>query len=78
MIIVPLENTFGFKDADEQSEIIQELTLHARRAHLAGTVVPVWESGGQMSFIAPRPWHFFFRTLSMFSVVANCNKELYW
>ena len=78
MIIVPLEPSFGYKSDDDQQSIISELQAHARGANLRGTVVPVWESSGRMSFIAPRPWHPFFQSLSMHAVMQNCNKELYW
>lgn len=51
---VPLESSFGnLMSADQQQEILA-LQLHARGAGLAGTVVPVWDSGGgRMAFIAP-------------------------
>jgi hypothetical protein len=49
---------------------------HARQAGLKGTVVPVWESGGRMNFIASQPWHPFFRRLSMDRILNNLNKEL--
>ena len=65
IIIVPLESSFGNKSGDDQNAIMAELQAHARGAGLAGTIVPVWESGGRMSFIAPRPWHPFFQSLSM-------------
>jgi len=78
MIIVPLDASFGNKPTSDQDGTISELQMRAQGAGLAGTVVPVWESGGRMSFIAPRPWHSFFKSLSMLSVVRNLNKELYW
>lgn len=79
MVIVPLESTFGQKTQREQGEIIEELQIRSRSAGLAGTVVPVWDSGaGRMSFIAPRPWHPFFRSLNLALVYRNVNKELHW
>jgi hypothetical protein len=78
MIIVPLESSFGNKPSNDQNAIVAELQAHARGARLAGTIVPVWESGGRMSFIAPRPWHQFFQRLSMLAVMQNINKELSW
>lgn len=78
MIIVPLEWTFGNKSSADQRAIIADLQAHARGARLAGTIVPVWESGGRMSFVAPRPWHPFFQGLSMWRVMQSINKELSW
>lgn len=79
MIVVPLESSFGNKASREQQQIIAELQVHARAAGLAGTVVPVWDAGGgRMSFIAPQPWHQFFKSLSLPSVFANINKDLSW
>ncbi len=78
MVIIPLESSFGSKSDAEQREIIGELQDRSSAANLKGTVVPVWESGGRMSFIAPQPWHPFFRGLSMQTVFVNINKELSW
>jgi len=78
MIIVPLESSFGNKTSDDQHAIIAELQAHARGAGLAGIVVPVWESGGRMYFIAPTQWVSFFQSLSMLNVMQNVNKELSW
>lgn len=79
LIIIPLESSFGRKIASEQQEIIAEIQIHARSAGLAGTVVPVWDSGGgRMSFVAPSNWHPFFQGLNLHSVACNINKEIYW
>ena len=78
MVIVPLDSSFGSKTSDDQRAIISHLHLHSRGAGLKGTIVTVWESGGRLNFIAPRPWHPFFQSLSMNSVLANLNKELSW
>jgi hypothetical protein len=77
IIIVPLERGFGSKSSQDQQAIIAELQACARAAGLAGTVVPVWDSGGgRMSYIAPRPWHSFFGGLSLSDVAQNLNKCL--
>jgi hypothetical protein len=78
MIIVPLESSFEHKSDEDQRATIEELQVRARSAGLAGTVVPVWQSGGRMCSITPRPWRSFFQNLSMRSVLLNVNKELYW
>lgn len=78
MIIVPLESSFGNKSNDDQHAGIAKLQARARGAGLAGTIVPVWESGGRISFIAPTPWHPLFKSLSMVGVMRNINKEPSW
>lgn len=79
LIIVPLDDSFGRKTSSNQNQVVSELQLRANSAGLAGTVVPVWDSGGgRMSFMAPTNWHAFFRGLSLHSVAANINKEISW
>jgi len=79
MIIVPLESSFGSKIGSDQQAAIAEFQIRARAAGLAGTIVPVWNSGGgRMAFIAPQPWHPFFRSLSLQAVAASINKTLSW
>jgi len=79
LIIAPLDREFGHKTREAQQEIINEIQLRSRSAGLAGTVVPVWDSGGgRMAFIAPRNWQAFFRSLSLRTVWANVNRELSW
>ena len=79
MVIVPLDSSFGRKSQQEQIAAVEELQILSHAAGLAGTVVPVWDGGGgRMSFIAPRPWHPFFRSLNLLAVHRNINKELCW
>ena len=78
MVIVPLEGSFDHKSDEEQQAIIKELQLHSRGAGLKGTVLPVWQKSGGMGFIAPKPSHPFFNSLSLQTVFANVNKEIYW
>lgn len=78
MIIVPLASNFGQKGISEQQEVIAELQIRAQSAGLAGTVVPVWTSGGRSNFIAPNNWHPFFRSLSPVAIEASINREIYW
>lgn len=77
MIIVPLDRSFGYKSREEQAQVRNALQLSASSAGLAGTVVPVWDSGGgRMAFIAPTPWHGFFQSLSLPMVARMINREL--
>ena len=78
MVIVPLDSSFEHKSSAEQSSAIDDLQSHSSDAGLRGTVVPVWEYGGRMKFIAPQPWHQFFRGLSLQMVYTNLNKEISW
>lgn len=55
---------------------IRQLQICANNAGLRGTVVPVWESMGRFAFIAPRPWHPFFRSLTWDVVLMSVNKRL--
>lgn len=77
MIIVPLDSSFGHKPQQTQQDFIDAFQAEVRRAGLAGTVVPIWRSGRQVSFIAPRPWHPFFKSPGIYDrVLASINKEL--
>ena len=79
LVIAPLDSDFGYKAPQDQREIVNEIQLRSRSAGLAGTVVPVWDGGGgRMSFIAPQPWHPFFRNLDLRSVWASVNREISW
>jgi hypothetical protein len=77
IIIVLLKSSFGRKPQDEKNEIALMLQRCATSAGLAGTVVPVWdEGGGRMGFLAPKPWHPFFRSITLRHVAININKKL--
>jgi hypothetical protein len=79
MIIVPLDDAFGNKTQQDQRRAIVEIQMHARSAGLRGEVVPVWDGGGgRMAFIAPTPWHPYFRSINLRTVFANVNRELSW
>lgn len=78
IIVVLLNSTFGNQTASEQHAAIAELQLRANSAGLSGTVVPVWESGGRMHFIAPSQWHAFFQNLPMPVILQNINRTLSW
>lgn len=76
-IMVPLDRNFGHKSAADQQAVVAELQSCARAAGLAGTVVPVWDTGGgRMAFIAPRQWHSFFASIDLSTVRRILNKRL--
>ncbi|MCJ2057735.1 hypothetical protein MKL09_14365 [Methylobacterium sp. J-048] len=78
MILVPLSSNFDYKSEQEQLGVIEELQERASSAGMAGSVVPVWQSGNQMKFRAPPPWHGFIKSIGMNGVMGNINKTLYW
>ena len=79
LVIAPLSSDFGHKTQNDQQEIVSEIQLRSRSAGLAGTVVPVWDTGGgRMGFMAPNNCHPFFRSLNLRTIWANVNRELSW
>jgi hypothetical protein len=76
MVIVPLDNSFGYKSSQQQNQIKNALQACAFSARLKGIVVPVWEQNNSFYFMAPQPWHPFFKGLSMQVVMQNVNKKL--
>ncbi|MEN6631789.1 MAG: hypothetical protein ABFD84_05135 [Candidatus Polarisedimenticolia bacterium] len=79
MIIAPLDRSFDHKTADQQQAAVAEIQMAATSAGLRGIVAVVWIGpGGRMKFIAPPPWHPFFRSLDIQQVMANLNRSLTW
>jgi hypothetical protein len=76
MIIVPVDSSIGCKSQQQQNQIKDSLQIFAANAGLAGTVCLVWTSGNRFNFLAPRPWHGFFKSIDMRVVAANINKKL--
>ena len=79
MIIVPMSRSFGYLPHQDQEEQTALLQACAANAGLAGTVVPVWDAGGdRMAFVAPIPWHPFLRGIDLAFVAMNINRRLTW
>ena len=77
LIIIPVKPTFGAKAPTQQRQICSFLQRAASSAGLAGTVVPVWDSGsGRMGFWAPKKWHSFFKSIDLHFVAVNVNRKL--
>ena len=77
LIIVPLRSSFGSRTPAQQNDTARYLQSCATAARLAGTVVPVWESGdGRLASLAPSNYHPFFRSINMDFVRANINGYL--
>ncbi len=78
IVVILVNAEFAFKPADEQSNIISKLQRQSTSAGMKGTVVPVWQSGDRMSFVAPKQWHRFFQSLSFEAIQKNINREIAW
>jgi hypothetical protein len=79
LLIVPMKPAFARLSAAAQAEALNEIQEQAAKAHLAGTVVPVWESRpGHLAFLAPAEWHPFFNGLTVGRVLDLLNRELSW
>jgi hypothetical protein len=75
VIIVPLDRSFGYKSESDKQAAILSLQAGAHRAGLPGRIVPVWNDGRAMNFIAPPNWHPFFKSLTWETVRLNINKR---
>jgi hypothetical protein len=78
LIIIPLESSFGMQTQVTQLQTVNELQMRANGAGLKGKVVPVWNSGGRMAFLAPPNWHAFFSNIDLQFVAANINRYISW
>ncbi|NHQ83189.1 hypothetical protein HA051_16615 [Chromobacterium vaccinii] len=76
LIITPLNSSFGRQTDQEQQDVIATLQMCASSAGLKGTVVPAWQEGGRVRFIAPTRWHPFFKSINWNYIVQNINREL--
>ena len=76
LLIIVVGDSFGYRPPAAQREAQRELQSRASRAGLPGTVVPVWDDGGRMGFLAPRQCHPFFRSIGLADVALNVNHEL--
>ncbi len=77
LIIVPMDTSFGYKPDSEKNSFSRALQTFAHDAGMAGTVVPVWDTGGgRMGFLAPQNYHPFFQSIGLSQVAININKTL--
>jgi hypothetical protein len=77
LIIIPLERRFGSLGNSAQNTERDQLQVRANAAGLAGTVVPVWNVGGnRMGFLAPSGFRPFFSGLSLHQAHQRVNKEI--
>ena len=77
LIIAPLDSSFEHRTSQEQQEFISALQICATSTGLAGAVIPIWQYGNSVRFIAPPNWHPFFKSPGIYQrVIASINKEL--
>lgn len=77
VVIAFLNEAFDRQPDNEKHRIHNALQLCARRANLAGNVVPVWmDASGNTKFIAPQNQHPFFRSVSYQQLLSQANKTL--
>ena len=77
MIIAPLSPSFHNKTQQAKGEFMSAFQIAASSAGLAGSVALIWTYGNTVHFMAPKPWHPFFRSPGIYQMVmANINKEL--
>lgn len=76
MIIIPVSSSVNNMSNAKQNELKRALQYFAQDAGLAGEVCLVWQHGQHFHFLAPQPWHPFFKGMSMQFVAQNINKKL--
>ncbi|CAM4027584.1 hypothetical protein [Vibrio neonatus] len=76
MIIIPVSSKVHSMSEQQRNELSQSFQYYANDAGLAGKVCLVWEFGNRFNFLAPRPWHPFFKSINMHIVASNINKKL--
>jgi len=78
MVIVVMDPAFARASPTQQEATIAQLQALSRASNLQGTVALVWDAGGRMDYLAPAPWHEFFRGLTLEDVRARLNAEISW
>lgn len=77
MIIAPLDSSFNSRTQEEKNDFLDAFQTAATSAGLAGRVALIWKSGNMVHFMAPQPWHPFFRSQGIYQLImSNINKEL--
>lgn len=77
LILVPLNDTFGYKTYTEQEQTVNTLQNYAYKAGLKGKVIPVWKGVvNRMNFVAPEYYHAYLLSINYNFVLNNINKKL--
>ena len=77
LVFIPLESSFGDQPIAVQREWIAEAQIHVASSRLIGTVVPVWDAGGHLGYLASC-WTPFKSDLTLRRIGDMVNGELFW
>ncbi|MBB4197779.1 hypothetical protein CCR94_11855 [Rhodoblastus sphagnicola] len=78
MVIVIMDPRFVQANPSQQEAVIGQLQARSDACGLKGTVALVWDGGGWMDYLAPQPWHDFFRGVTLDDVRARINAAITW
>jgi len=78
MVIVIMDSAFARASPTQQEATISQLQARANLSGLKGTIAMVWDAGGKMDYLAPQPWHDFFRSITLDDVRSRINAEIRW
>jgi len=77
VVVVFVGRGFGQQSEAQRRGLWVTLRQCASEAGLTGTIVPVWEApDGGMSFLAPKPWHPFFKSVTLEELTTRVNGKL--
>jgi hypothetical protein len=78
MVIVIMDPAFARATPTQQEATIGQLQARSNASGLKGTIAMVWDANGKMDYLAPQPWHDFFRSLTLDDVRSRINAEISW
>lgn len=78
MVIVIMDPAFARASPTQQEATIAQLQSRSNASGLSGTIAMVWDAGGKMNYLAPEPWHDFFRSITLDDVRRLINAEISW
>jgi hypothetical protein len=77
LVFVRLESTFADQPIERQREWIAEAQSHVTSSGLVGTVVPVWDAGDRLGYLASS-WTPFKSDLTLRRIGDMVNGDLFW
>jgi hypothetical protein len=78
MVIVIMDSAFARAAPNHQEATISQLQALANLNGLKGTIAMVRDAAGRMDYLAPQPWHDFFRSITLDDVRSRINAEIKW
>ena len=78
MVIVIMDPRFAQASPSQQEATIGQLQQRSEACGLKGTIALVWGGGERMNYLAPQPWHEFFRAITLEDVRARINAAINW